>query len=409
MQTKEILINPAYAELLRRKERILRLQGGAGSGKSIAVAQMCLALTMQRKYSRIFAFRKVGRTVKDSVFLGFQDLISEAGLEKRFAINKSHYTITDRTTGNIILCGGMDDPEKVKSIKDPTLIWMEEATEFSLNDFSQLNLRLRKAGARNQIILSYNPINDQNWIYKTFELENNYEQFFLKTTYKDNFFLPLPYRQELERLVTRDQNYYNVYTLGEWGTVVKGLIFPNFEIIDTLPDGERIHGLDFGYNDPMALVTVVIGTNELFIDCPYYEREKVIPQLIERFPAMGIHRNSRIYADSARPGDIQQVFNSGYHLIKPSIKGAGSIASGINKLKEYKIFVTSRSVELIRELQRYKWEEDKEGNTVEGVPVDAFNHAIDALRYAVYTHTFKPVGPVNAHAAKLQKPKMILK
>jgi phage terminase large subunit len=387
---QRIRINPAYANLLQVPARVLRLQGGAGSGKSIGVAQNLLELLFKSESNRVFVFRKIARTVRDSVFLSFQDLIYENNLSRFFQINKSTHTITHNKTHNQIICGGMDDPEKIKSIKDPTVIWMEESTEFSFDDFTQLNLRLRKLNALNKIILSYNPIHKENWIYKHFEETRYAGEYFLKTTHNHNYFLPLSYRKELERLATVDANYYNVYALGEWGEIVKGLIFTNWEIIETFPEIETVYGLDFGYNDPMSLVKVGIVGDSVFVDCLYYEREKTLPEMMARFSEWGINSQTRIYADSARPGDIQQMYNAGYRLTKPAIKGPGSIVSGIQKLQTYKIFVTSRSTELIRELNRYKWEEDKNGELIEATPIDAFNHAIDALRYAVYTHTYTP-------------------
>ena len=210
-QRKEIAINEAYLPLFTYENRIVRLQGGAGSGKSIAMAQLFLFIAMQPDNNRLFVFRKVGRTVRDSVFQTFIDLINENDLSPFWNVNKSTFTLTYQN-GNSIICGGMDDPEKVKSIKDPTCIWMEEATEFSLMDFKQLNLRLRKEGARNQLFLSYNPINTDSWIYRKF-VENDYPgELFIKTTHQDNDYLPEAYRQELHSLANTDKNYYKIST-----------------------------------------------------------------------------------------------------------------------------------------------------------------------------------------------------
>lgn len=401
----EIIKNDAYAPLAETIARIVRLQGGAGSAKSFETAQELLLKLIQNPKHRIFAFRKVGRTVKHSIFQTFIDIINDYGLTNAFRINKSDHTITYIRGGNFIACGGMDDREKVKSIKDPTIIWMEEATEFVQEDFKQLNLRLRKQGILNQIILSYNPITKQNWIYKAFDEEQNYpDHFFLKTTYKDNAFIPNEYRQELERLISIDANYHKVYALGEWGDIVKGLIYPDYEIVDGFPECKIVLiGGDFGFVDPTVVLRVGIDSSGLnmYVDELIYQSGLTDADLAARLEPI-VSKNQVGYFDSAAPGSIRALNNAGFNLFRETKKGAGSIESGIKAVQQFKIHVTARSTNTIKELNRYKIAEDKQGEPLDK-PIDAFNHAMDAMRYPIYTHFYKQPGQPKARATKIRR------
>lgn len=372
------------------------MQGGSGSGKSIAVAQYLIDIARDwRESHRIVVLRKVDATSKDSTFKTFTDLISDYNLENEFKITQSPLYIQHKITGNEILFKGLDKREKIKSIKDPTIIWMEEATEFNRQDFIQLNLRLRKEGVLNQLIISYNPIGKSNWIYKMFVEEQKYRggELYIQTTYKDNYFLPPIYKIELEGLAATDENYHKIYALGEWGEDIKGLIYPNYTIVDSIPESAStiIYGLDFGFNDPMALPKLYIEDSiNLYIDEKYYKRETTVQDLIFELPELGVQKNDIIYGDAANPGKIQQIRNKGYRGIKKSRKGQGSISAGIERVKDFNIYVTANSTNTIKELNRYKWAEDKDGDLIEAKPIDAFNHSLDAVRYGVYTHFYKP-------------------
>lgn len=390
----DLLVMPQYAPIYAEQlPRFVRLQGGAGSGKSIAIAQKFIvnARNSQEK-RRMFAMRKVARTVKDSVFATFVDLISDYGLSHEFKINRSNYRITHNYTGNEIIMGGMDDPEKFKSVKDPTDIWLEEATEFTRKDFQQANLRLRKAGVSNHLWMAYNPVTRANWIYEDFEEKKLFtnREFFAKTTYQDNYALPWQYREELDRLQLTDENYHRVYALGEWGEILKGLIFKQYEIVDEFPPHiDPIYGVDFGFVDPMTCIKCgVVGERDLYLDEMYYQRGATTTELGAFILNDGIYHGSPFYCDNI-PGDIAELNNMGITGAQPAQKGPGSIVSGLRTLLKYNLHITARSVNLLKELSRYTWKEDKGGELTE-TPVDMFNHAIDAARYAVTTHYYQP-------------------
>ena len=395
---------PIYGDLYTTDKFFVRLQGGAGSGKSIAIAQYLLMTALGEPGHRIYAFRKVGTTVKNSIFATFRDLISDYGLRQLFTINQTERRITCTATGVEIICGGMDDPEKIKSIKDPTIIWAEEATEFTRPDIDQLILRLRKEGIKNQLIVSYNPIDKRNWMYFALHVMKEWQgkELFIKSTYRDNPFLPERYVEHLKSLVTQNEKAFIVYSEGEWADMKEGLIFPEYELIEQFPEhllDKCFYGIDFGFNDPLAVVRCAIDEKHLYVEELFFKTEQTIDDLLLFMPSLGIKGTDTIYCDSASPGSIEQISRAGYRRAVGSTKHQGSLASGITKLKEYTLRIVDSSVNLIEEIDGYVWKLDKFGKVIDGEPVDGNDHAIEAMRHAVYSKTFSPggdkkIGPV---------------
>ena len=178
--------------------RILVFYGGAGSGKSFFVAQR-LVYKALRSRRKVLVLRKVNRTTKASTFQLLLDTLDQFGIRDKCNINRTDFTIT-LPNGSMFLCMGLDDPEKIKSITGLTDAWLEEATEFSLDDFSQVNLRIRDPKAEDQeVILSFNPVSKANWCYLQFFADNEELTEFRKTVkivhtnYLDNPFLPAEY------------------------------------------------------------------------------------------------------------------------------------------------------------------------------------------------------------------------
>jgi phage terminase large subunit len=241
-----MVINDVYVDLLDNKARFLILYGGAMSGKSVFCAQKLLERTRAEVGHRFLALRKVGTTVKRSIFQEFLDLIYEYDLDREFKINRSDYTIT-HTNGNQIYCMGLDDPEKVKSIKGITGMWLEEVTEFTPQDLNQLDIRVRgKKKHYIQFLMSFNPIDDRNWLKDRFFDKVDPDAFTIKTTYKDNHFLTDDDKRRLESYKTLNTLFYQVYCLGDWGIIdTSNKFFYNFVKID--------HVSECGYNPEKPL------------------------------------------------------------------------------------------------------------------------------------------------------------
>ena len=289
---------------------------------------------------------------------------------------------------------GLDDPEKIKSITGLTDAWLEEATEFTLDDFSQINLRIRDPIAKNQqIILSFNPVSKANWCYIQFFSDNPELLEFRKTVkiihtnYLDNIFLPEDYIKTLQLLQQTNEVYYKIYCLEEFGSLDK-LIYNNWQQMDFNPDdikGELMCGLDFGYtNDPTAFIASYLVEKEsrIYIFKTWGDTGYLNDQIARQIKEMGFAK-SLIMADSAEEKSIAEIKKAGIQRIKPCAKGKGSILQGIQKLQQYELIVHPSCDDVIEELENYSWKKDKQTNEYINEPIDAFNHWLDALRYSL--------------------------
>ena len=218
--TKRIRFNKVYKQALISQHRYLVLKGGAGSGKSIAAVQKIILRTTTERGHRILCIRKVATTIRNSIYQLLVDKLLEYDIFNEFIINKSEMRFTHVPTGNEILCAGMDDPEKIKSIAGITSVWCEEATELDELDFNQLELRVRGQTANyKQFIITFNPISEQHWLKRRFFDIPDDEVYILHTTYRDNSFLDADYIHHLTERVKANPNLHKVYVLGEWGKV----------------------------------------------------------------------------------------------------------------------------------------------------------------------------------------------
>ena len=372
--------------------RILVFYGGAGSGKSFFVAQR-LVYKALRSRRKILVLRKVNRTTKASTFQLLLDTLDQFGIRDLCNINRTDFTIT-LPNGSMFLCVGLDDPEKIKSITGLTDAWLEEATEFSLDDFSQVNLRIRDPKAKDQeVILSFNPVSKANWCYLQFFADNDELTEFRKTVkivhtnYLDNPFLPPEYVQALLLMKATNEVYYKIYALGEFGSLDK-LVYNNWQKMDfdpTLIKGQLLCGLDFGYtNDPTMFMASILVEEErrIYVFKEWGGTGFLNDQIAEQIKSMGFAK-SLIMADSAEQKSIDEIKRKGIARIKPCVKGQGSVLQGIQKLQQYEIIVHPSCRNTIEELQNYSWKKDKQTNEYINEPIDAFNHSLDSLRYSL--------------------------
>lgn len=389
-------ISPKFYPLLKDRHRFLVLYGGAGSGKSHFAAQKIIRRIQAGMElgvrQRFLCLRKTGPAARKSVFSLLRDYIYRWNMGRIVQINKTDMTIDfmgpDGTFGNgsQIYCGGLDEPEKLKSIEGVTSAWLEEPTEFKIEDFLELDRRIRgKTRAYQQIILTFNPISRLLWPHQLFfESENEYtaEATLHHSTADDNPFINQDYiDRTLEGLKNIDETYYNVYRLGLWG-VLKDLIYHNWDEVDFLPDvyDARFYGIDWGYNAPTVFMEIRVWRGELWVRELLYQTHLDPNEIIAQMKRH-LDPNLRIWADSEDPGMIKLARGAGFHII-PSEKGPGSVKAGIDTVKRFQVHITKDSVNTIKEWQGYKWREDKEGNVLDE-PVKFNDHACDAVRYPV--------------------------
>lgn len=370
------------------------MRGGAGSGKSVFAAQKILVRLAREVGARhkFVVLRKVLNTQRHSTFALFDELLTDWGWRDLCTINRGNLEITYHPTGGRVIFLGLDDREKLKSIAGVTGIWIEEATELVEADLDQVNLRLRgQTPAYKQIILSFNPISSQHWLKRRFFDKQNDRALCVFTTYRDNRYLDAEYRAELEGLRDVDLQLWRIYARGLWG-VLKGLIYKPWPTPEKWPSAfdATYYGLDWGYNDPMALVRVDRRDGAHYVTELFYERGKTTADLIAELPGLGVSPAEPVYCDSAEPDRIEELCRAGYNAI-PAHKAPGSLKAGISMLQAARIYTRPQNVNLAAEAATYKWAETKDGKLLEE-PVDFKNHALDALRYAVYTHHWQGIG-----------------
>lgn len=293
--------------------------------------------------------------------------------------------------GSIFIFSGLDDIEKLKSIAGITDIVIEEATEITADDFSQLDLRLRANADDLQIYLMFNPVSKSNWVYKRWFAEDAppipANTFILHTTYKDNRFLPEEYIKAIENMRETNPTYYRIYALGEFASLNK-LVFNNWKIQDfdykEYSNLDLLCGLDFGFvNDITAFTAALLDekNKKLYIFKTWGDTGKTNDEIAKIITSLGFSK-SRIIADSSEMKSIEELRRLGISRIKPASKGAGSILQGIQQLQQYEIIVHPDCEGIITEFENYSWKKNKDGEYI-NTPVDAYNHYCDALRYSL--------------------------
>lgn len=370
--------------------------GGASSGKSHGVIQKIVFKSLQpwKHPRRVLFLRKVGSSVYDSIFEDVKQCLEAWGLLGACKVNNSAYRI-ELPNGAQFIFKGLDNSEKIKSIKGISDVVMEEASEFTLDDYTQLTLRLRdKKHPNKQIYLMFNPVSKVNWVYNAFFVKKPKNTVIYQTTYKDNRFLDEVTKENIEELANRNEAYYKIYALGEFATLDK-LVFPKYKK-QLLNKDELSHipsdfGLDYGFiNDPSAFMHVKIDeeNKRLYIVEEYVKKGLTNDKIAEAIKALGYSKEI-IRADSAEKKSNQELRNLDIPRVIDVIKGPGSVMQGIQYILQYEIIVDERCVKTIEELENYTWKKDKATNEYINEPVDSYNHCLDAVRYAVQDRIFQ--------------------
>ena len=370
--------------------------GGASSGKSHGVIQKVVykACKDWKHPRKVLFLRKVGSTVYDSIFEDVKQCLDYFQILDKCKVNNSAYRI-ELPNGAQFIFKGLDNPEKIKSIKGVSDVVMEEASEFTLDDYTQLTLRLRdKKHKMKQIYLMFNPVSKVNWVFNAFFVKRPKNTVIYQTTYKDNRFLDDVTMENIEELANRNEAYYKIYALGEFATLDK-LIFPKYEKRllnkDKLAHLPSYFGLDYGFiNDPSAFLHVKIDdkARKLYIVEEYVRKNLTNDKISEAIQSLG-YAKEEIRADSAEKKSNQELRNRGISRVIDALKGPGSVMQGIQYILQYDIVVDERCVKTIEELENYTWKKDKKTNEYINEPVDSYNHCLDAIRYAIQDRIYQ--------------------
>jgi phage terminase large subunit len=372
MQLKATKIFDKNHQALEGGARIIVNQGGRGSSKTWSIAQIFLILLLTKQNVVLTVARKYFPALRATAMKDFFTIMKNEGAYRIESHNRTEHIYRFRS--NEIEFISVDQEQKVRGRKRDYL-WMNEVNEFSLEDYRQLSMR-----TENTIFMDFNPSDEFHWIYD--QILTRDDTTFIQSTYLDNPFLPRSIVKEIETYRTLDANYWRVYGLGERG-ISELKVYSHWKVGDE-PEtfDEVIYGLDFGYNNPTALVRIGIRDQAYYWKELLYESFITNTQLIERLKGLDI-KNGRIYADTAEPQRIEEIRKAGFN-IKPSNK---DVQKGIDHIKSHAFYVTKDSVNLLKEVKSYSWKE-KDGKALDE-PVKQYDHLMDAGRYAVHTHSQK--------------------
>lgn len=375
---REVTTNKVFNHLARSDKKIVVEQGGTRSGKTYNILVWIIFDYCNRETKKTITIcRKTFPAVRGTVMRDFFDIIKGYGIYNEMYHSKSanEYYLN----GNRIEFISLDEPQKIRGRKRD-LLFINEANELNFEDWQQLIFRTTE-----KVIIDYNPSDEFHWIYDQVLTRPDVE--FFQTTYKDNPFLSDVIKEEIERLKTIDENYWKIYGLGERGQS-RSLIY-SFTTTKEIPqEAKRVSfGLDFGFtNDPTCLIeTFTLGDN-MYVKEWIYRTGMTNQDIANEFKRLGLDRRDEIFADSAEPKSIEEIHRMGWN-IKPTFKG--SINIGIDMIRRYKLIVTEDSINTIKELRNYKYIEDKNGQLT-NKPIDAYNHALDSLRYSIVNKLTKP-------------------
>ena len=367
-----------YYDLKGSRKRIVINQGGTRSGKTYSTLQVLCEYCQRNRDSGaiISVIRKTLPALKGSAYRDFLEILQREGWYSENDHNKSemYYNLF----GNLFEFISVDQPQKIRGRKR-TICFINEANELTWEDFFQLNIR-----TSDKIIVDYNPSDEFHWIYEKLQIREDAD--FFVSTYLNNPYLPQELIDEIELLRQADDNYWRVYGLGERG-ISQETVYTHWSYGDFPEDCEVAYGVDFGYNVPSTVVKIGFKEASCYVSEALYETKLTTNDLIERLKGLGIERSDELFCDNAEPKTIEELCRAGYNA-KPAEK---DVYAGIQKVKSMPLIVTPESANLIKEIKSYKWKLDKNGKIhPDEVPVKFNDHAMDAMRYGIYTKLNRP-------------------
>lgn len=381
----QIETNVVWKHLEHTDKKIVIMQGGTRSGKTYNTL-LWLIFSYCQKYTgkTITIFRATYPALRATVMRDFFDILNKYDLYNEAHHNKSNSEY--RLNGNLFEFVSIDQASRLKGRKR-NLAFLNEANEFSYSSYSQVLFRTVGTPGAPSIILDYNPSDEYSYIYT--RIKTREDAAFHITTYKDNKFLEQSLVDEIERLKETDEDYWRVYGLGQVGRN-RATVF-KFSECQEIPERAKLiaRGLDWGFvNDPSCQVATYLLDNNLYIDEEFYQYGMTNRDIHNKLLELGLKRNDEIFADNSEPKSIDELHRYGWNC-KPSTKGKDSILMGIDLMKRYNIFVTSRSTNTIQEFRNYKWLEDKNGMLL-NKPEPKNDHSLDAVRYSIFTKLSRP-------------------
>ena len=368
--------------------------GSAGSGKSYTIAQKILIRCVKEPI-RVLVCRRYATTLRNSCFALFKEILDKWKLTPHIKIKETDMSLTF-PNGSQIIMSGLDEETKLLSLTNISVIWVEEAFEVERHKVEQLNLRMRGIAANQQLLLSWNPISKNSWLYN-FTVEQPPESsVFIHSTFRDNPFLNQEYVSSLEELYTRNPAKARVFCDGEWGVDAEGLVIQNwkrqeFDPMELASIGyEHRAGMDLGWLDPSAIIDTLYDRENktIYVFNEFYKSGCQLSDLASAIGNMNL-KKTKVYVDAAEPRTIQFFKQEGINAV-PCSKGKDSVKAGLMFLQDNLIIVHPSCTNFITELENFSYIKSKVTGEYTEATTHEFSHAIDACRYAysdIYTNT----------------------
>lgn len=368
--------------------------GSAGSSKSYFITQKLVVRACSEKI-KILVCRRTATTIRNTCFALFKEILSKWGLAPYVKIRETDFNIKFPNGSEIIFLG-LDEETKLLSLFNIGTIFIEEAYEVPQSIVEQLNLRLRARIENQQIIMAFNPISKNHWLYKFCEVEPPDSFLYTHSTYRDNPFLPPDYIKALEELYERNPQKARVFCDGDWGIDAEGLVLTNwraqdFDAMELAAQGlERRAGLDLGWIDKTAIIDTLYDreNHTIYVFNEFYKSGCQLSEIASAIRAMNLSK-TKLYVDSAEPRSIQFFKGEGLNAA-PCAKGKDSVKAGLMFLQDNLIIVHPNCKNFIVELENFSYIKSKITGEYTENTTHEYSHAIDACRYAysdIYTNT----------------------
>lgn len=411
-----------YSRILNCKKRYLVIKGGIASKKSWNIAERWIELLTEYPESNLLVVRRWAVLNQSSTYAELKKAINRMHLNGLWQAVKSPMEIRNRQTGQKIMFRGCDDPDSLASITVDigylNFVWIEEAFQLEMKEmFDRIDDRIRGKLPPNyfaQIVMTFNPWNEKHWLNETFfqahaadEVDESQVKYVkgqqietqsrlaITTNYKLNEFLDEADLMRFEEMKINQPQRYKVAGLGHWG-VIGSTVYQNWQILDfdwkslfyrLRPNGKPVYqhkvGLDFGYSASFAVVGLLVDeeAKEIYVYDEIYESRITSEERYNRLVSKGWQKEP-VHCDSNVPEEIKQLKDMGCSRFFGVSKPRGSVTSGIQKIRGYKIFIHPRCENFIIEISHYQFRQDQFGKELPE-PKKEWDHLMDAMRYAM--------------------------
>ena len=381
---KSLFVPKFYPLLFDYSHRWELYMGSAGSAKSYFITQKLIIRGLNEKI-KILVCRRYGTTLRNSCFALFKEILNKWKIINLCNVNNSNMIIT-LPNGSEIIFLGLDDETKLLSISGITCVFVEEVFEVPKDIVEQLNLRLRGGSKNKQILMAWNPININSWLY-SFTKNLPEDAIYIHSTFRDNPFLDAQYIKQLESLYKTNPAKARVFCDGEWGVNPEGLVLTNwtkqeFDPMELAQTLEHRAGMDLGWVDKSAIIDSLYDRENktIYVFNEFYKSGCQLSELATKIKEMSLQK-CKIRVDAAEPRSIQYFKNEGINAT-PCSKGNDSVKAGLMFLQDHKIIVHPKCNNLITELENFSYIKSKITGEWTDDTTHEFSHAIDALRYA---------------------------